>query len=145
MKLEELVQKLENANPWTVEAVEKILGTKLSVTYSSKHILSYESGQLDYDEGLLLVKTELRLNKGTNEMTRLIVNLSDDASCFMLDRIKRAYPDIQLDPYGPPRGKSLDEETGFWAKRPWGHISFGFKERRPNCLSSIIFIPKGKE
>jgi hypothetical protein len=141
MKLEELVQQLDAANPWSVDAVERVLGTTLAVTYSSEHILSYESGQLIYDEGLILDGMELRLDKKTKEMSRLILSLSDDASCFTLDRIKRTWPDTQHDPFPGPRGDSWNEEIGYWTERSWGHIDFGFKERRPKCLSRIIFIP----
>jgi hypothetical protein len=142
MKLEELVQQLDAANPWPVEAVEKVLGTTLAVTYSSEYILSYESGQLVYDEGLILDEMELRLDKKTREMSRLILSLSDDASCFTLARIKETYPDIQPGPFGLSGVGTLNETEYFWTERQWGHIAFGFKRQRANCLSGITFIPK---
>ncbi|MDR2208787.1 MAG: hypothetical protein LBE22_07455 [Azoarcus sp.] len=145
MKLEELIQKLDAANPWTVERVEKVLGSKLIETSSTKTFVIHETGQLLFEEGLSIKEVHLRLRVATNEMIRLIVDLSDEASCFALDRITNSYPSVKVSPLGGPRGRSLDEETHYWAERPWGHISFGFKERRPKCLSSIIFIPKGKE
>lgn len=144
MKLEELVQKLDAANPWTVERVENVLGSKLTKTYSTKTFASHTAGSFHYEEGLIIEAVELRLRVATNEMARLIVDLSDEASCFTLDRIKRTYPDVQLSPY-PPSPNSLDATFGYWAKRPWGHISFQFKMGRPKCLSGITFIPAGRE
>jgi hypothetical protein len=141
MKLEELVQKLDAANPWTVERVETALGVKLALARSNDSFAVHTTGPLNHDEGLLVKEVHLRLDTDTGEMIRLIVSLSDDASCFTLDRIKRTWPDTQHDPFPDPRGDSWNEETGYWTERPWGHIDFGFKERRPNCLSSIVFIP----
>jgi hypothetical protein len=53
-----------------------------------------------------------------------------------------------LQRYGPlqlsqsPRGGSLDEETSFTRAELWGKISFGFAERKPDCLSSVVFDHK---
>jgi hypothetical protein len=143
MKLKELVQQLDAANPWPVERVEAALGVKLTLARSNDEFTVHTAETIDYAEGLTVEKVRLRLNnKDTHEMIRLIVSLSDDASCFTLNRIKRTWPDTQLAPFPGPRGDSWDEETGYWTERPWGHIDFGFKERRPKCLSSITFIPK---
>jgi hypothetical protein len=78
-------------------------------------------------------------------MIRLILSLEDDTILFTLNRIKKTWADIQLDPSTFPRGQSWDEKRHYRMKRPWGQISFGFKERRPNCLASITFIPKAWE
>ena len=145
MKLEELVQKLEDANPWTVERVESVLGARLALVRSNDVFTVHTSGQFLFEEGLIVEEVHLRLRVDTNGMIRLIVSLSDEASCFTLDRIKRTYPDTKISPFGFPRGHSLNEQTYHWAKRPWGHIAFGFKERRRDCLSGITFIPTGKE
>ena len=145
MKLEELVQKLEDANPWTVERVESVLGARLALVRSNDVFTVHTSGQFLFEEGLIVEEVHLRLTVATNGMIRLIVSLSDEASCFTLDRIKRTYPDTKMSPYGFPRGHSLNEKTYFWTKRPWGHIAFGFKERRRDCLSSIVYIPTGEE
>lgn len=39
---------------------------------------------------------------------------------------------------GHPRGGSLDEATTWSRSEPWGRLAFGFAERRPDCLSSIL-------
>ena len=149
MKLEELIQKLEAANPWTVERVEPVLRAKLVKIDSTKTFVVYTANRLLYEEGLIVEEVHLRLRVDTNEMIRLIVNLNDEASCFTLDRIKRTYPDIEHDPYGLSVSHDAEHSPngsfGYWTKRPWGHIDFGFKERRPDCLSGITFIPTGKE
>jgi len=145
MKLEKLVQKLDAANPWTVERVESVFDSKLALIRSNDVFMVYTAGPFHYEEGLVIEEVHLRLKADSNEMIRLIVRLSDDASCFAFDRIKKTYPHTQIGPLAGPRGQSLDEETHYWTKRLWGHISFGFKERRPSCLSSVVFIPKAWE
>ncbi|MDR2208788.1 MAG: hypothetical protein LBE22_07460 [Azoarcus sp.] len=145
MKFEELIQKLDAANPWTVERVEEVLGSKLIETSSTKTFVIHKTGQLLFEENLIIEEVHLRLRIAKNELIRLIVSLSDEASCFTLDRIKESYPDIQNDPYGLTPGDSPNATFGYWTQRPWGHINFAFKMRRPKCLSHIAFIPKGEE
>jgi hypothetical protein len=141
MKLEELVQKLDDANPWPVEKIEEVLGTKLVVTEQSSVTTYYESGQLIFEEGLIIEQVDFRVHLNTKEMFRLILDISDNASCFTRERLKKTYPDIELDLSNPPRGDSPNEEISYNTKRPWGRIAFGFKLKRPDCLSGIIFIP----
>jgi hypothetical protein len=102
-------------------------------------------GPFHYEEGLIVEEVHLRLRIATKGLIRFIVTLSDEASCFTLDRIKKTYPDIQLDRYGITPGDSPDATFGYWTQRPWGHIDFAFKMRRPECLSNITFIPTGEE
>ncbi|MDR3323275.1 MAG: hypothetical protein LBS89_03630 [Zoogloeaceae bacterium] len=141
MKLEELVQKLDDAYPWPVDKVNAILGANLVETDSNGVATPYVTEErLVYDEGLIVEEVELRVFEKTGEPTRLILDFGDDASCFTLDRVKQTYPVLVITDM--PRGRSLEEETNFSTQQSWGRISFGFKERRPDCLSSITFIPK---
>jgi hypothetical protein len=141
MKLEELVQKLDAANPWPVEKVEEVLGTKLTAVYSSSITTYYESGQLIFEEGLIIAQVDFRVDIDTKEMFILILDISDNASCFTRERLKKTHPDLQLNLNNPPREDSPNEEISYNTKRLWGTLSFGFKVKRPNCLSSIAFIP----
>lgn len=53
--------------------------------------------------------------------------------------------------YGPlevtdvPRSGHPDEETVFARAEPWGELRFGFAQRRPQCLSSLVLkvAPRG--
>jgi hypothetical protein len=141
MKLEELVQKLDAASPWPVEKAEEVLGVKLTASPLSNAFISYEVGQLIFEEGLVIEEVELRVKIVTKETIRLILNLSDNASCFTRERLKKTYPNLQLDLSNPPRRDSPDAKTYYDTKRSWGHIAFGFKVKRPDCLAGITFIP----
>jgi hypothetical protein len=97
MTLEELVQKLEEANPWTLEKVESIFNTKftkLTYNYAKDSFYSYIAKSLHFEEGLIVEEVELRVDGTSKEMVRLIINLNDESNCFTLDRIKQTYPDI---------------------------------------------------
>ena len=143
MKLEKLVQTLEDANPWELEKVEKILGIKLEADHDSYHadvFLSYIGGMLFYDEGLIIEKVELRINNDPLSMIRLILDLHKDSACFTFDRIKKAYPDIRAN---LNERFYRDDPFPYITKRPWGEIAFSFSVRmsHPKCLENIIYIP----
>jgi hypothetical protein len=141
MKLEELIQNLDAASPWLVKDVEKILKTKLTIIYSSSSFISYGAGQSVFEEGLIIEKAEIRIDTNTKEMIRLILHLDDNASCFTRERLKKPYPDIQIDLRTAPRGDSPNAMTYYDTKRPWGTLAFGFKVKRPSCLAGITFVP----
>jgi hypothetical protein len=143
MKLEELIHKLSNAYPWTIHEVESILGIKLSNHRPHADNSFLSTRQLAYEEGLLIKEVEVRITKRvgrTGETVRLILDLADEAACFTRERIKKTYPDLSLTDV--PRGRSMEEEAYFSSSQLWGRLSFGFKEKRRDCLSSIVFIPE---
>lgn len=41
-----------------------------------------------------------------------------------------------------PRGEALDEQAYWTRHEAWGELSFGFAERAPGCLKSIVFTAK---
>jgi hypothetical protein len=140
MKLETLIQKLSDVYPWTVHAVERVLGTKLSNDRPYMDNSFFSTKRLAYEEGLLVNEVEVRIIESTGKTVRLILSLADDAACFTRKRIEQTYPDIFLTDV--PRGRSMEDKAYFTTKRPWGELSFGFKEKRRDCLSSIVFIPE---
>jgi len=142
MKLEELVQMLEAAAPWTIKRVESVFASASSLARSNNAIAIHTMGPFCYEEKLIIEEVHLRVRTNTNKMSRLIISLSEDAGRFTFDRIKSAWPDIRIDPSTYPRGQSWDEKRHYQTNRPWGRLSFGFKERQPDCLASITFIPK---
>ena len=60
--------------------------------------------------------------------------------CVPLEEVRGHYGDLQIT--DTPHGHSLDEKTSYTAYLPWGELSFGFAERNPDCLASIVFEPK---
>jgi hypothetical protein len=144
MKLEELLQRLEQERPWTLAKIESVLGVRSVVDQANEYWTHYSAlGPLELGEGVVVEKLDFGLNNTTRELPRFIVYLTDSSSCIPRQRIVQSYPDIQVDYDNMPRGRSLDELTHYVTKRTWGELSFGFKERRPDCLSSILFRTEG--
>jgi hypothetical protein len=144
MKLEELLQRLEQERPWTLEKIESVLGVTSVVDQANEYWTHYSAvGPVTLEEGVVVEKLDFGLNNTTQALPRFIVYLSDDSSCITRQRITQTYPDIQINYNNMPRGRSLNEQVYHIKKREWGDILFGFKVRRPDCLSSIIFRTEG--
>jgi hypothetical protein len=143
MKLEELLQRLEREHPWTPAKIESVLGVTSAVDQANEYWTHYSAvGPVELEEGVVVEKLDYGLNNTTQAMPRFIVYLSDRSSCISRQRIVKSYPDIQMDYQNIPRGRSLNEQTHYFTNRAWGELSFGFKVRRPDCLSSILFRDK---
>jgi hypothetical protein len=143
MKLEELLQRLEQARPWTPTKIESALGVKPVLARANEYWSFYSAGPVTLEEGGVVEALEFGLKGSTQTIAGFTVHLSDDSSCMTRQRITNTYPDIQMDRQNIPRGHSLNEKIYYDTKRAWGELSFGFKERRPDCLSSIVFKLEG--
>jgi hypothetical protein len=143
MKIDELVERLEAAYPWTPEKVESVLGADLTITTDDENIVSHEASHITY-EGLLIDNVELRLGKPAMDTVRLIFDVSEKAVCITQESIKETYPGGERSVI--PQPHSLDGGRIVYSiKRSWGEIAFGFKCLiRPDCLADIVFIPEGK-
>jgi len=97
MKLMELMQRLEAAEPWPVEKVSEALGAELihRPSYRDKAFPSYRAYQLDYGNGLIIDNAEYNLNLKENRMKKLTLQLDKSASCFTLDSLKKIYSDME--------------------------------------------------
>ena len=142
MKLEELLQRLEQERPWTPTKIEAVLGAKpVRDNTSNEYWTFYSIGPVDLEEGLIIERLHFGLKGAAQTIAGFTVYFSDRSSCITRHRIIESYPDIQKDFQNMPRGHSLDEKVYYYTKRTWGTLAFGFKERRPECLASVVFRP----
>ncbi|MCL2876148.1 MAG: hypothetical protein FWF12_07650 [Betaproteobacteria bacterium] len=141
MNLVELVQRLEDANPWTVEKVSEALGgVDLTLARSDQYIYSYTANDIAYEDGLLFREIWLRHRSETKKMIRIILSVSRDTKCYTLANLEKMYPNIH------DEQKIYDRGVNFFAiKRSWGRILFGFENERLECLGNIVFVPKEEE
>jgi len=87
-------------------------------------------GQVDIEAIFLRVRHE-------DEMRGMVsLYLDPDGTCVTLDDVHGHFPDVVIT--GHPRGHSLDEQTYWSIQQLWGKLSFGFKERNPDCLASVV-------
>jgi len=145
MKLEELVQKLEDANPWSVEKVSEVLGVKLTPDYSnqSQSITSYVANRLEYGEGLIVDEAKLRLSVTNNEMIRLILDIAKDVRCFKHEHLKKIYPAMDyVDSVPRYIGSASYLYSTYRVKRPWGDLFFKFDYEQQNCLIGVTLTPR---
>ena len=151
MKLKELLQRLEAANPWTIERVSEALGAKLKladIQYYKPNIVNHSASRLDYGEGLTIADVILQLDvKKDNKMYKITLNLDENSKCFTRDNIKKIYPDMDLNKFfsdGVSHSEGIIEPLGGWIYpigRPWGGLLFHFEHERPHCLRSIYLEP----
>ena len=147
MKLEELLQRMEAANPWSAEKVSKALGAEFILSLGqSQDYQHYKDNRgpfyLRYEENLLLNRIHLRIDSKTNKTHWLTLEINGDRSeCFTLDRIKKSYPDIKYSPEGAPPRRVTDTTAYYRTVRPWGRLSFGFDKKRNDCLCDIVLTP----
>jgi hypothetical protein len=139
--LEEFVQKLEEAEPWTREKMEALLDMKFtkppsSAVSSAGALTSYTaSGQFVYGKGLIINRIHLYVSASTNKTVSFAVFFDNKSSCFTQKWIEKLYPNGSV--------KSVDdvEERYYAKKRPWGELSFGFYGwDEGDCLTGIAVI-----
>jgi hypothetical protein len=137
MRLTELMQKLEAANPWSVEKVSEALGVELTLVKSSNEFNArYIVKQFIYGGNLIFNEVEFRFSIRKNRMSRLILDINKNATCFTRGNLEKIYPDLR-------RGSYYRSVIYYGIERPWGRISFEFESEHLDCLNSIIFIPEG--
>ena len=138
--LEEFVQKLEAAKPWTHEKIEEILGIKFETPPGAR--TDHKAyGQFVCAEGLIVIKKiNLRVSGATGETNILTLFLDDKSSCVKIEWAKKKYPDGYVDTSGSHYGR-----ISYVQDEPWGELGFVFEDfvedpKRAGCLADIDII-----
>jgi hypothetical protein len=162
MTLEEFVQKLETAKPWTREKVEALLGIKFTETLQSGSTSHKVFGQFEYVKGLFINKISLEISadpEDIGEPLTLRLDVDDKSSCFTQKQIKKYYPGVetsfpQMDlPYVQSEAP-VQYFKEYFKEQSWGELVFELYDKaygeKGGCLSSIgiitnIWIEKQKK
>lgn len=133
------ITHLSQQIPFSKESVEEVLATRLvrCVEQGNEFFWFYEGNDIALAGGGVL-NVDLRIKREGEHPGFLVINLS--GTCNKLAEVRSHYDELQIT--DTPRGHSLDEVTSYTAILSWGKLSFGFKERQPDCLSSVAFNPK---
>lgn len=134
------VDALVKQIPFSKKKVETLLKTSLSETDNTGNDVFqfYESPPVTLKDGVVIRNVDLRIKRAGPHPGFMVLEI--EGQCVTLDQIRRRYGPLEITE--TPHGHSLDEETSHSVVRPWGKLSFGFAERNPDCLASIVFDPK---
>ncbi len=135
----QLLTKLRKEKPFTRERVGELLKTKLIETSRNDYFAFLEGKPVDLDGGLSLAKIDLRLRVDGKPSSGFLV-LDIDKPCVGRKEIFSKYGDIKLE--SAPTGRSPDEKHSYLLEDDWGKMSFGFAEKNPDCLATIVLDPK---
>ena len=140
MTLWQVVDALPRLIPFTKAGVEKLFSVHLAETdYTGNDVFQfYKSNPVQLPDGVVISNIDLRIRRKVGHPGFL--SLSLESACVNLDQVRRRFGPLEITEI--PRGHSLNEKTYHTARLPWGELSFGFAERNPDCLASIVFDPK---
>jgi len=97
---------------------------------------SYDGGRLSLIDQVDIEAVLLRVRHEDEARGMVSLYLDPSGACVTLDEVHKHYPEVVITDH--PRGHSLDEQTYWSIQQPWGELSFGFKERNPECLASVV-------
>jgi len=143
MTLWQTIDTLAQQIPFTQAKIERLLGVALSDTDPRTLVFQptssrfLEGGPVTLANDVEIENVDLRVKHREGHPGFLVLNLS--GRCIDLGTVRVHYLNLRVT--DRPRGRSLDEVTSYTTVLPWGELSFSFKERNPDCLSSIAFAP----
>lgn len=135
----QLIEDMQTA-PLSLSGIEEILNqTLVEQTQQSNNYFRFYSGQPVLLAGHSKIwKIDLRLPQPSHDATGLLV-IDIDGECITVEQVNKVFPNLNIT--SMPRGDSLLEATTFTDVTTWGKISFGFQEKRPDCLGYLVFEP----
>lgn len=115
---------------------EKLFNTVLVRTETSNEYSDhFRGGPVHLADGVEIVSVDLRINKAHPGQSLLVLTMG--GKCIDRSVVLERQQGMRIT--NVPRGRSLDEETSWSQMLAWGKLSFGFTERQPDCLKSLVF------
>ena len=132
----EAVDALAAQVPFSKGNVEATLSLSLRerVVPSNPLFDFFEGAGLRLRDGELVSNVDLRVKKDDPRIGLLVLSL--EGACIRIEDVRARYGALDLTDFS--RGRSLDESTSFSTAQRWGKLSFGFKERNPDCLAYVV-------
>lgn len=130
-----LVDYLPTRMPLERDTIQTILGAVLRETDSNEFTAFFEGGPVLLKNDVEIESIDLRVNRGRASRRLLVLKFA--GKCVTKAEVFGRNQGLELTDH--PRGRSLDEETSWSVKQSWGQLSFGFSERNPDCLRTVVF------
>ena len=139
ISLWQVIDLLTQQIPFSRQKIKATLSTQLIEVEDvfNKLYHFYKSVSIQLAGGVVISNVDLRIKRYGNHPGFLVLRI--DGICITVEELRKQYGDLQITQV--PHGRSLDEETSLSSSLSWGKLSFGFKERSPNCLATIAFDP----
>lgn len=139
MTLWQAIDALAAQVPFSKEKVESAIPTRLRDTEApgSEVFRFFDGTPVQLGDGVEVSQIDLRIKREGSHPGFLVLNLT--GHCVSLDEVRQRYKNLQI--FGVPTGRSLDEATSYSTALGWGQLSFGFRERNPACLGYVVFDP----
>ena len=132
----DMIKSISRKTPFSLREIESILATSLGKYEepSNDAFDFFQGSGVCLDDGIELTKISLRLSQANPATGILLFEIA--GPCIRIDEVRAYYPLINVSE--TPRGRSLDEATVFSTTQSWSRVSFGFRERKPECLSFVV-------
>lgn len=137
MSLWDLVASVEQQMPITLSKAEAVLGERFEQTEETPAYLLLSSKGAALRDGLTVSRATLMLRPSLQFEDKSALAYELGGACVSLAQVRAQFGELRL--IQSPRGRSLDETTAWALQRPWGYITFSFKERQPDCLFQVAF------
>ncbi|WNL47265.1 hypothetical protein RKE25_06430 [Dyella sp. BiH032] len=102
----------------------------------SGQLSSVEGGMVAVTSDVIITSSEIRLNKDIPVLAFFEI----DGRCITVKELKRHYPDVSITDV--PHSMSPEDKTYWSTEGGHGKIAFGFAQKRPACLSAVVFTPR---
>jgi hypothetical protein len=132
-----LIVQLQSSAPFRKAKVEALLGSHFHLKSENEYFTFWTGHPIRLGDGSQLGELDLRLSK--LEAKKGFLAFQVTGRCVSPAELRERYPDLELTDV--PRGRSHDEETSFSVVSGGVRLGFGFKERNPDCLSSVVLDP----
>lgn len=132
-----VIDYLPTRLPFSTDKIESALNVVLAKDSENEYFSFYKAQDLALSNGVVIEAIDLRIRKEQPHPGFLVIRLA--GACVPRAEVLRRYEGLDITDH--PRGRSLDEQTSYSRREVWGKLSFGFAERSPDCLRSVVFNP----
>ncbi len=134
----EIMTLLRSESAMTRESIERDFAIQLTLKNQNQYTLFYASAGPQLNDNLRIANIDFRVPApDASPRGSFLVLTLDGIGCITLDDVKQHYDGLTLSQV--PHGHSLEEETGYRTTFNYWRLAFGFKEKRPECLASVVF------
>jgi hypothetical protein len=129
-----LLDALPSRMPLDAQRVQAAFGVALGHVSANEYVDFFEGGPVHLADGVDIENVDLRVHK--HEPRHRLLALSLAGRCIERSAVLSRYDDLQISDH--PRSTFPDQETYWSIRHPWGKLSFGFAQGKPDCLRTVV-------